>query len=89
MTVCEGYEFTNDGGKFHVDGKAYWPNMLRFSITKRDAVELALIIIDRFHRDVRSGEYDPSAMIQFSSLGTLVRAPDDDTPHPHRGDHSG
>lgn len=89
MTICEAYDFINDGGRFSVDGKSYFPNMIRFSIAKRNAVGLAMNIMDKFHRDVQTGEYDPNEMVQFAAFGILVREPDDDIPHPHRDDHAG
>lgn len=68
----QGYEFTCNEGKQHIGGKVYHPHMLRFNLSKEEAFELALSILNRYKNVPDLQEY------QLCFFGEIKRNIEDD-----------
>lgn len=48
MAEVKIYEFEYHGGAVIKDGKSHWPNMIRFSLDRYQAMQMARQIIDYY-----------------------------------------
>lgn len=74
-----GHRFTHRAGRAMIGGKSYYPDYLRLDLSRRDAFDLAMQLLEA----IRSPEPGVGGgTIQVTRLGELTREEEDDLDWP-------